>query len=91
MIFTNQHRRFIKRFLFLLIPYSLLRIGFYFYHIDIYKQFQPNEIFESFFLGLRFDVAAICLLNIPILILSLISSTNSKFLFLNQGVSTAVN
>lgn len=63
-----------------MIPYSLLRIGFYFYHLNVYKQFSQDEIFQSFILGLRFDIAAICLLNIPIVLLSLIPSKNSRFL-----------
>jgi phosphoglycerol transferase MdoB-like AlkP superfamily enzyme len=91
MIFTNQHRRIILRFLFLLVPYSLLRIGFYFYHLDVYKRFQPNAIFESFFLGVRFDIAAICLLNIPLLLLSLVSSTNSKFISFERFLFVLVN
>lgn len=79
MIFTSSHIRLIKRFLFLLIPYSLLRIGFYFYHSNLYKDFSFGDILTSFLLGIRFDIAAICLLNIFIVLLSLIPTTNSKF------------
>ncbi len=71
---VDRYLRFVKRFLFLLIPYSLLRVGFYFYHLNIYKQFKQDEIFESFLLGIRFDIAALCLINIPVLLLALISS-----------------
>lgn len=70
----DRFLRLLKRFLFLLIPYSLLRVGFYFYHLNIYKQFKQDEIFESFLLGIRFDVAALCLINIPIILLALIPS-----------------
>lgn len=70
MVLSAPQVRLIKRLLFLLIPYSVLRIGFYFYHLNIYKQFTQDEIFQSFLLGIRFDVAAICLLNLPLVLLS---------------------
>ena len=84
MYIASAHIRFIKRFIFLLIIYSLIRLGFYFYHLDIYKQFHQNEIFESFILGLRFDVAAILFLNLPILFLALIPSKNPNFSFFER-------
>lgn len=80
MFLTIWHTRLIKRLLFLLVPYFLLRIGFYFYHLNIYKHFTQDEIFSSFLLGVRFDIAAICLVNIPIILLALIPSNNPKFL-----------
>lgn len=73
MVLTAPQVRLLKRLLFLLIPYSILRIGFYFYHLNIYKQFTQDEIFQSFLLGIRFDVAAICLLNLPLILLSCFS------------------
>ncbi|WPU66360.1 LTA synthase family protein [Peredibacter starrii] len=73
MVLTAPQVRLLKRLLFLLIPYSVLRIGFYFYHLNIYKQFTQDEIFQSFLLGVRFDVAAICLLNLPLILLSCFS------------------
>lgn len=75
MFFLNQHIRLFKRFLFLLVPYSLLRVGFYFYHLSIYRQYSQDQVFESFLLGLRFDLAAICLLNVPVVLLNLIPLT----------------
>lgn len=72
MFLLNQHFRLFKRFFYLLLPYSLLRIGFYFYHLSIYKQYSQDQIFESFLLGIRFDLAAICLLNSPIVLLNLL-------------------
>lgn len=91
MFFTNQHVRLFKRGLFLLFVYSVIRIGFYFYHLNIYKQFTQQEIFESFLLGIRFDIAAICLLNIPVILLSLIPSNNSSFLKFERLVFVFVN
>ena len=78
-MFTSRETRLLKRFLFLLIPYSIIRIGFYFYHLNIYKQFPQEEIFESFFYGLRFDIAAICFLNLPIIILAVFPLLKDKW------------
>lgn len=91
MFLTEWHRRLIKRLLLLLVPYSLLRIGFYFYHLNIFKQFSQEEIFSSFLLGIRFDVAAICLINIPIILLTLVPSTNPKFLKFERVQFTLIN
>lgn len=91
MIFTNWHTRLIKRFLFLLIPYSLLRIGFYFYHFDVYRHFELSEIFTSFLIGIRFDIAAICLINIPIILLSLVPSNKTNFLKFERLLFTFIN
>lgn len=91
MIFTNWHTRLIKRFLFLLIPYSLLRIGFYFYHFDVYRHFELSEIFTSFLIGIRFDIAAICLINIPIILLSLVPSNKTNFFKFERLLFTFIN
>lgn len=90
-MFSAHQIRLIKRLLFLLFPYSLLRIGFYLYHLNIYKQFTQEEIFESFLLGIRFDVAAIILVNLPIILLSFIPSYNSKFLSFERFVFIFIN
>ena len=91
MFLVQRHMRLFKRFLFLLVPYSLIRVGFYFYHLNIYKHFNQNDIFESLLLGLRFDVSAICLLNIPSIVLALIPSKNSRFLFFERILFIVVN
>jgi phosphoglycerol transferase MdoB-like AlkP superfamily enzyme len=91
MIFTPWHARLFKRLAVLLIPYSLLRLGFYFYHLDIYKDFAKIEILLSFVLGLRFDVAAICLLNISIAVMALIPSSAQRFITLERVTFTLIN
>ncbi len=77
---SPQQIRLLKRLLFLLIPYSLLRVGFYFYHLSIYKQFTQDEIFESFLMGVRFDIAAIVLVNAVPILLSFIQTFNHRFI-----------
>jgi phosphoglycerol transferase MdoB-like AlkP superfamily enzyme len=87
----NHHFRFIKRFFFLLIVYSLIRIGFYFYHLAIYRHFQPDEIFRSLLLGVRFDVAALCMLNLPILLLNLSPRFVLKFSVFERVLFVGLN
>lgn len=91
MIFTQWHKRLFKRFFYLLIPYSLLRIGFYFYHLTIYRHFTQEEIFESFLMGIRFDVAALCLLNLPFILFSLLPVTNKTILNFERVLFVIVN
>lgn len=88
---SAQQIRLLKRLLFLLIPYSLLRIGFYFYHLNIYKQFTQDEIFESLLMGIRFDVAAILLVNVVPILLSFIQTFNHKFVTLERVVFIFLN
>ncbi len=74
-------QRLIKRFLFLLLSYSILRVGFYFYHLSIYRQFKQTDIFNSFLLGVRFDISAILLLNLPLTLISFLSVRSQKIVF----------
>jgi phosphoglycerol transferase MdoB-like AlkP superfamily enzyme len=88
---SSHQIRLLKRLLFLLVPYSLLRIGFYFYHLSIYKQFTQEEIFKSFLLGVRFDIAAILLVNAVTILFSFIPSTNHKFLTVERVLFILIN
>lgn len=83
--------RLLKRFLFLLICYCLIRIGFYFYHLNIYKNFHSEEILQSFLLGVRFDIAAICLVNIPSVIMSVIPWRNRHYQALERSLFVFLN
>ncbi len=76
MLLSTFHSRLLKRFFFLLVFYSLVRIGFYFYHLNIYKHFHADEILHSFLLGMRFDVAAICFVNAPVVLMSVLPWRN---------------
>ncbi len=91
MIFTSWHLRLFKRLGFLLIPYTLLRIGFYFYHYNTYREFSREDILYSFLLGLRFDLAAVCLLNIAIALIALIPISHQRFLITERIVFTFIN
>jgi phosphoglycerol transferase MdoB-like AlkP superfamily enzyme len=82
MFLSTFHARLLKRFFFLLVCYSFIRIGFYFYHLNVYRQFHQEDILQSFLLGLRFDVAAICLVNAPVILLSILPWKNRIY----QGI-----
>lgn len=92
-MFTSFHKRFLKRFIILLPFYSLIRLGFFLFHRDSYQVHTISEVLTSFIHGVRFDIAALCLVNAPLLLLSFISSTKKSFItferflfvFLNAG------
>ena len=71
--------------------YSLLRIGFYFYHLPTYRLFTQEDIFQSFLIGIRFDIAAILLVNTPVIILSFISTQKPTFLFFERLLFILLN
>ncbi len=56
-------------FLFMLVVYTALRIGFYFYNSDFYQDENSDQIINAFFYGIRFDLAALLMINLPVLIL----------------------
>ncbi len=91
IFFTSTQTRLFKRFSLLLFIYTLLRIGFYFYHLSVYRHFTQDEIFESFILGIRFDIAAILLVNSPIILLSLFLTRNSFVLFFERLLFVILN
>lgn len=88
---TSHQIRFLKRILFLLFVYSLLRVGFFFYHLNIYKEFPLEELLQSFLLGIRFDIAAILLVNAVPLLLTFITNFNHKFLTFERAVFIFLN
>ncbi len=79
MILSHKQIQLVSRLLFLLIPYFFIRLGFYFYHIQIFDQYQFSDILLSFIIGIRFDLAGILLLNIPILLTSFFCRLSQKF------------
>lgn len=66
-------------------------MGFYFYHLNIYKQFTQEEIFESLLMGVRFDIAAIILMNAVVILLAQYPGKNPKFITFERVTYTVVN
>lgn len=65
---------YIKLFqrLILLLPiYFFIRVIFYFYNINIYKNFSFSEVFIPLLYGFRFDIATIFLSNLIFILVSL--------------------
>ena len=56
-------------FLYLMVIYSLLRIVFYVVNHEFYAHSILTDIIKAFFYGLRFDIAALLMINLPIIIL----------------------
>lgn len=71
-------------FLYLLIIYSLLRGGFFIANKDFYSDATFNEIIHAFLSGIRFDVAAILMLNLPLLVLYNLPLKFDKIKFSNR-------
>lgn len=56
-------------FIFMLAIYTFLRIGFFFYNFDFFQDIQFEQILYAFIYGIRFDIAALLMINMPILFL----------------------
>ncbi|MCA8829621.1 LTA synthase family protein [Hymenobacter pini] len=66
-------RLLVRRFSLLLGVYLLLRLGFYLFNQATF-QAPPGEVALAFWHGFRFDIAALLLLNLPWVVLSLVPS-----------------
>ncbi len=53
----------------LMLLYSLLRLGFYLVNLDFFTDVSSSEIIAAFWHGLRFDLSALILVNVPPLLL----------------------
>lgn len=62
----------LQRLLLLLIPYELTRIFFFAYNHHYFASIDTHQFLYYCFIGLRFDVPAIIMTNLPFIILSLI-------------------
>lgn len=56
-------------FLYLMIIYSALRLIFYIVNYSYYVESSGIDILKSFWYGLRFDISAIVMINMPLLII----------------------
>jgi uncharacterized sulfatase len=52
--------------------YSIERLFFFVFNLQVFSDVEITEIFFSFIHGLRFDMATLTMLNIPIILLSLV-------------------
>ncbi len=72
MYFQKVHSRLKSTFftfIILMLIYSFLRIIFFLINHDFYSEALTQDILKALLIGLRFDISAILLLNIPVIIL----------------------
>jgi phosphoglycerol transferase MdoB-like AlkP superfamily enzyme len=65
----NIHLNLLFRITFLLILYTFLRFIFYFYNTSYFSDLSFYELLIIFFNGIRFDIVAVIILNIPFIVL----------------------
>lgn len=53
----------------ILLLFSLTRLIFYLFNLHYYQELQSTEVLSIFYYGLRFDLAAVLIINLPIIIL----------------------
>lgn len=69
MHFMSRVKINLVLFLILLILYSIFRIIFLGANHDFFLRINQTEILKSFLLGIRFDIAAVLMVNLPVLVL----------------------
>ena len=69
---------YIGRILLLQLLYLFVRIAFYANNKHLFAELPPLDVVNSFIIGMRFDLAAICLLNSLYFLLSLIPAGSFK-------------
>ncbi len=65
-------RLFLRRFVLLLGVYSLLRLGFYLFNLRAFPGVGTGAVLWAFVHGLRFDIAALLWVNLPLLLAALL-------------------
>ena len=58
------------RLLIVLVLLSISRMLLYFFNVNYFGELSANDLFSIYFLGLRFDIAALMMLNFPLILLS---------------------
>ncbi len=71
-------RLLLRRFALLLGVYSLLRLGFLLLNLTTFRDVVPGAVVRAFAHGLRFDVAALLWLNLPLVLLSLLVPVRAR-------------
>ena len=71
-------RLLLRRFALLLGVYSLLRLGFYLMNPATFRGIGPGAVALAFKHGLRFDVAALLWLNLPLVLFSLLVPVSAR-------------
>ncbi|MBL0686633.1 MAG: sulfatase-like hydrolase/transferase [Sulfurospirillum sp.] len=78
MFYTN-YLTLLKRFLFILSFFVFFRAVFYFYNFDYFRTFHFSEALFAYVYGIRFDIAAVLIINSIFILGSLVPITNSRY------------
>ena len=71
-------RLLLRRFALLMGAYTLLRLGFYLFNLTTFQGIGAGAVALAFGHGLRFDVAALLWLNLPLVLLSLLVPVRAR-------------
>lgn len=71
-VFLTQFRILLKRLSFLLTIYMVLRLAFYVLNYSVFREASIGEVLWAFVIGLKFDLSAICIINLPFILFSLL-------------------
>lgn len=66
----NIYSVLFMRLLIVLVVLSLSRMFLYFYNVNYFGELSAKDFFTIYFLGLRFDIAALMMINFPLILLS---------------------
>ena len=72
MLYLSTYFTLIKRILFLLLIYTVSRIGFFLFNLGWYSSMDMWDIITAFLKGILFDVKTVLIINLPFVFLTLI-------------------
>ena len=78
MLPSPNVRLLLRRLALLMGAYSLLRLGFYLFNLSTFRGIGAGAVLLAFGHGLRFDVAALLWLNLPLVLLSLLVPVGAR-------------
>ncbi len=84
-------RLLLHRLLLLLGVYGLLRLGFYLANQGVFREATAGQVLLAFWHGFRYDIAALLLLNIPFVLLSLVPAFGFRWQGLVRGIYLTLN
>ncbi|WP_375437265.1 LTA synthase family protein [uncultured Hymenobacter sp.] len=84
-------RLLLRRLLLLMGAYVLLRLGFYVANQAVFREATAGQVLLAFWHGFRYDIAALLLLNLPFLLLSLVPAFSFRWQGFVRGVYLTLN
>jgi len=85
---SNHFSRLLLRLAIVLIIFTICRLTFYIINYSYFEELTFNSLLRILIYGLRFDISAILILNIPLILLSLIPFRFRSTRFYNRILNT---